>query len=325
MTPDVNVIEKTPICLQHTFNGTLIAHCKDKNTYSHVIDDISTCKLINIYRNSSTPAPPCNTSVKEITTAGKIADPTSTKHIYINEYKEDPRVFTFKDQLYISYNKVHLDTKGYVTDVKVFYSRLNKDLTPDPEELTFPIPTNLWEKNWLFFEYNNELCMIYSIYPLRIYNSIGRVIKDMDWIHPYDKAVQADNITRRFLNKNISDLKQFTKASSLFYKQGFTFDIRGGAPPVYLEGMYYLFAHSREMPGAKYDMIVVVLDSNLNIYGATNPFKIHDACVRIVYPAGAIYDRKTSTWYISCGIDDINQSLISMTHEFLKSKIICIK
>lgn len=321
MTPDVNIIERTPICLKHTFNGTLVAH---QGKYSNVVDDISKCRIINIYRNSLEPAPLCNLTSKEITVTGKIADPTASKHIYINEYKEDPRVFTFKDQLYISYNKVHLGDKGYVTDVKVFYSRLNKDLTPDPEELTLPIPTNLWEKNWLYFQHNDELCMIYSIYPLRVYSSQGHVIKDMDWIHPYDKDVQTDNITKRFINKNMVDLKQFRRASALFYKQGFTFDIRGGAPPVYVEDMYYLFAHSREMPGAKYDMIVVVLDSNLNIYGATYPLKIADD-KRIIYPSGALYDRKTSTWYISCGIDDIEQSLISMTHEFLKSKIICIK
>lgn len=321
MIPDVNIIERTPICLKHTFNGTLVA---DQGKYSPVVDDISKCRIINIYRNSVEPAPPCNISAKEITISGKIADHTSSKHIYINEFREDPRVFTYDNQLYISYNKVYLCDKGFVKSVKVFYTKLNKDLTPDPEELTFPIPTNLWEKNWLFFEYNNQLCMIYSIYPLRIYNSSGLVIKDMDWLHPYDKAVQVDTITKRYLNKNISDLKTFTKSSALFYKQGFTFDIRGGAPPVYLdtEGMYYLFAHSREMPGAKYDMIVVVLDSNLNIYGVTNPLKIADK--RIIYPSGALYDKKTSTWYISCGIDDIEQSLISMTHEFLKSKIICI-
>jgi hypothetical protein len=125
----------------------------DNNADDDAVDDISKCRIINIYRNSLEPAPPCNTSVKEITLSGKIADPTSTKHIYINEYKEDPRVFTFHDQLYISYNKVYLNDKGFVKSVKVFYSKLNKDLTPDPEELTFPILTNTWEKNWLFFEY----------------------------------------------------------------------------------------------------------------------------------------------------------------------------
>lgn len=323
MALNVALIDRTPICLKHTFNGTLIAQHKDTGQYSHVVDDISNYNITNIYRNSSGPSPPCNLSAKQITKSGTVTDNPFMKHIYINEYKEDPRIFVYRNQIYISYNKVYPDEIGCIQSVKVFYSRLNQDFSPDPEELSFSIPTNPWEKNWLFFEYESQLCVIYSIYPLRIYNSNGVVIKDMDWVHKYDKSMQSDNITKRFLNKNIRDIKQFTKASSLFYKQGFIFDIRGGAPPVYVDGMYYLFAHSREMPGAKYNMIIVVLDSNLNIYGATNPLDI-DVNADIVYPSGALYDKKTSTWYISCGVDDIEQYLISMTHEFLKSKIICI-
>lgn len=332
-------VERYPSCLKHAFNGTLIARSNDGGNkhYTTIIEDNRntndiTVDLINIYRNSSEPKSPCNISVKVLTSDGKVVD--GYQNIYTNECKEDPRVFIYNNKLYLSYNIVSFkdyelinDSKSIneVENVRIGYVELDKDLKPCNEVTTFPFPTNPWEKNWLFFQHTDGILhIIYTLYPLKIYNDIGNIIKEVEWLHPYDKQKQLLYRTSRYLNKNLNDLRYFRKASQLFYESRFQFDIRGGSSPIFYNDMYFLFAHSREMPGAKYQFIVIVLDRDLNIYGVTNPLDpLLDTGNRIVYPAGAIFDIKTQTWIVSCGLEDEEQILVKLDNEFLMSKLIC--
>ena len=323
---ETHIISRSQNCLKHAFNGTLIA-IKEENTFTNVVEDITSCKLINIYRNSSEPKSPCNISVKSISYDGKLRDiNTLSNNIYTNDYKEDPRVFIYNNEIYLSYNIVNIDetNNDNITSVKIGYSRLNNNLDVVEEVESFPITTNPWEKNWLFFQHHDShLYIIYTIYPLKIYRSDGILVKDVDWLHPYDKEKQILYKTSRFLSKNLNSYRMFNKVANLFYETGFQFDIRGGSTPICIDDMYFLFAHSREMPGAKYQFIVVVLDRELNIYKVTHPFDVTTPDHRIVYPAGAVFDKGTRTWFITCGVEDEDQVLVKLNHEFLMSKLLC--
>ena len=159
------LIDRSPQCLKHSFNGTLIALTKE-SAFANVVDDISTCQLINIYRNSSEPKSPCNISTKFVTPDGKLEN-RIYKSIYIDDYKEDPRVFVYDNQLYISYNRIDLDKndEDTVKGVKIGYSKLDRDLNVLEEVTSFPIASNPWEKNWLFFEHHDsKLYIIYKVY-----------------------------------------------------------------------------------------------------------------------------------------------------------------
>jgi hypothetical protein len=74
------------------------------------------------------------------------------------------------------------------------------------------------------------------------------------------------------------------------------------------------------MPHAQYNMIVIVLNDNMDLWGFTEPFE-NDGH-RIMYPMGAVMVRDELTWYISCGLNDVDQVIVKLPHELLLQKII---
>jgi hypothetical protein len=325
---DVFIIERTENCLHHAFNGTLIA--KEGEQYTHSVESLCDAKLLNVYRNSEEPKSPCNISGKFIKCDGQLdrqIDGQTCFDIFQNECNEDPRVFVYNSNLYISYNKVEFEDENYATikNVSVVYRKLiktlDKTLAADPDELTFPIAKlNKWEKNWCFFGHNGVLHIAYSLYPLVIYDNTGTCVKRRDWSHPYDICKRYQHNPRISMNMDINVLKSFRSANELFKYQQYEFDIRGGTPFVKHDNKYYAFAHTREMPHAQYNMIVIVLNDNMDLWGFTEPFE-NDGH-RIMYPMGAVMVRDELTWYISCGLNDVDQVIVKLPHELLLQKII---
>lgn len=84
---------------------------------------------------------------------------------------EDIRIFKFKDNYY--YLSSYFDEKRNKTSVSsnIFniddngYKLKNNIILPNNYDTN---KINIIEKNWSFFEYNNELCVIYKWYPLQI-------------------------------------------------------------------------------------------------------------------------------------------------------------
>lgn len=322
---DSFIIERTENCLHHAFNGTLIA--LENGQYSHLIDCLDNTKILNIYRNSVKPKSPCNISGKYIKCNGQVDMNEACFDIFHEECNEDPRVFVFNNDLYISYNKVEFADENYnnINKVTVVYRKLNQTsdnpLTADPEELTFPIAKlNKWEKNWCFFGHNDTLHVAYSLYPLVVFDSTGTCVKRCEWSHPYDVYKRFQHNPRIYMNMDMNVLKSFRSANELFIHQKYEFDIRGGTSLVKYDDKYYAFAHTREMPTAQYKMIVIVLNGNLDLWGFTDPFE-NDGN-RIMYPMGVVMVRDELTWYISCGLNDVDQVIVKLPHELLLQKII---
>lgn len=318
--------------MKHTFNGTLVVIEDDKPRM--VVDDISSssCQLINIYRNSRESHPPCSISVKKISTSGNVVNSYEAYHLFLDDYREDPRAFIYQDKLYISYNVLFFAKPSQpspISSIKVAYSplTLHEGQFKTIKTIHISYDKKDFEKNWLFLDYKGEMCFIYTLYPLKIVNEIGNVIKEKKWLHPYDEDARRREKVMPTWQKNVRKARQFTSGSKWFStSQDFDFDIRGGATPVLYDNLYYLFAHSREIPGEIYRMIVLIINMDLDIVGFSYPFDMKEIGLsnteRIIYPSGAVFDKKTKTWYVSCGLGDHSQILVKITHEFLCKKII---
>jgi FkbM family methyltransferase len=129
--------------------------------------------------------------------------------------QEDPRLFVFQGQLHVSYtafNKCSNRDGGY-TDLCYARLRETENGWNTDEDINVKYSgRQLWEKNWGFFEYEDELYCVYSISPhkvLKIKNGRGFVIAE---------------------------------TSNPIKKVG---NLHGGAPPVYHRGEFYCFYHRR--------------------------------------------------------------------------------
>src|SRR5690606_34380981 len=85
------------------------------------------------------------------------------RHPRANYGREDPRLFVFRGRLHIAYIGVQGTGQGVATHQ--MYARLTDDLRV--EEVFHPEYAfrREWEKNWQFFEWENELFAVYSIAP----------------------------------------------------------------------------------------------------------------------------------------------------------------
>jgi hypothetical protein len=348
----LHIIQKTDNCKLHTFNGTIVA--LEDNKYTNIVQDITKATLINVYRNSDTKGSPCNISVKAIDAHGAITNDIEPFDIHLYSPREDPRVSVIDGRLYLSYNNVIFgnNTKSIKT-VNVLYSIMNTLLNnhePVQQDIHIPLynnATDKWEKNWLFFGYRDKVYIIYSLQPLVIVDiSTLKEVKRQYWDYvaipvnrvgceipfPHCQPELASSVVgakaishpslpvkeeQHTLPKFKYNMRWYDVLTQPITEKSFC--IRGGAPPVLYDNKYYLFAHTREMPEARYRMVIIVLDENLHVYAYTSPLTI--GSYKIVYPAGAVFCLKSKTWYVSCGVEDKEQILFQIPHEFLLSKL----
>ena len=111
-----------------------------------------------------------NTSSTEIISSsnGGLEDPT-------NKGPEDPRIFTFDRTKYLLYNKLNDKKNRHMYYRKISQGK-EKEQYDKPENYDTEICLNIseiFEKNWGPFEYNNKLYFLYSLSPLKIINYDG--------------------------------------------------------------------------------------------------------------------------------------------------------
>lgn len=320
------IIPRTPSCRGYTFNGSIIALNKDGRFSTHFSSQESETVFVNLYRNGPDPGSPCNLSCKLLHPNGKLVFDIA-HHVTENDFKEDPRFFIYREQLMVSYNKVVFSKDEPEVIEKVIVEAC--PLTPSLSmKAPIDIPINLemapWEKNWLFFEREDGLWVIYKLYPeLIICNPQGDVVKRQKWHHPF-----AGNKWMRFMSRNLKTFKRFCKVTDLFWNPSESFfELRGGAHPVLLDGRYYIFAHTRELEGKLYRTICIVLNaSTLEVTAMTNPLLIPGfENARIMYPVGAVFDTSKRVWHVSCGLNDVQQIIATIPHDWLKTHLIDLK
>lgn len=229
---------------------------------------------------------------------------------------EDPRLFVFKNELYCMYITASLPLQ---TDKKPCasvgicklnnkYDVVNNWLLPYGNNLQSdgsPLKSICYlpkgnEKNWSFFEYENDLYLIYSINP-------HKVLK-----------VDLSNSTL----KEVGD--------TTFYPEWRHGELRGGSCPIKVNDEYFGFFHSSFR--YKNDKIFPHPIYVMGMYGfeAKPPFKVtkiskapilfgdihgHIWSTAVVFPCGAIYDK--GKWLVSYGYNDYASKIVEIKHEKL--------
>jgi mannosyltransferase OCH1-like enzyme len=162
---------------------------------------------------------------------------------------EDYRIFTFngKDFHSVSYIDENFNTKVALLDENYcFLGDVKIDM--ELNTASFTGEDKIWEKNWLFFEKDNELYFIYStipnytVYKCNDFNKL-EFIKFIDIKWPLKECVSSDEF-------------YFTKKIS----------VGGSASPILLKDkdVYLYVVHTRSYSQSKYNHYAILLDKNLN-------------------------------------------------------------
>jgi predicted GH43/DUF377 family glycosyl hydrolase len=209
------------------------------------------------------------------------------RHPRADHGREDPRLFTFRGRLHVAYIGVQGAPKGVVTHQ--MYARLTDDLRV--EEVFYPDYAfrRAWEKNWSFFEWENELFAVYSIAPHVVLHVKG------------NKAYP------------------FAETPTRFPWSGG--HLRGGAPPVRVGEHYWHWFHGRLDANYRYNVGLCVFEARppFNVV-ALSPDPLYWAdglntdgnYCPVVFPCGAVLEG--GRWRVSCGWNDRGIRVLEWNH-----------
>ncbi len=181
--------------------------------------------------------------------------PDFTKNIKYNGM-EDLRIFNFNNILYFICSLYNVKNKCTKICYNTFSLKNNSEKNLyNPITLTPTFKTDYtWEKNWIFFNNNGELNIIYKWSPIYICkidvsNNKLNLIKSID------------NIPHVFKN------------------------FRGSTNGVFYNNKFWFIIHETEINGLErsYFHRFVIFDKNMNLLGYSNPFKFenksHEFCI----------------------------------------------
>jgi hypothetical protein len=213
-------------------------------------------------------------------------------------WREDPRLFSVRDGLGVSYSVVcayDRGTIGYKIWQRQGYMLLDRGLTPLVTDVFVPINRNLgfptaphYEKNWGFFSVASHLFVLYSVQPFVVYNVTTAPVKltDVEW------SLGSVDVS-----------------------------MRGGAPPVLVDDHWYAFVHTHNV---RYSTFVVQF-SNFDF----QPIAVSMAPVMLtssdlVFACGALFVTVERAWYVSLGVDDRFMQIVKISHANILSLLVPI-
>lgn len=216
---------------------------------------------------------------------------------------EDPRLFIYKDELYLSY------TDGYIMG----QAKINPETLQAENSfyLDKPDPVNRQtEKNWTFFDYEGKLMCVYDASKQEIFEMNGEKHTKL-YETPFDTQ----------------------------WRWG---QMRGGTSPIKVGDNYLSFFHSAtdirtiKGPGRQYFMGAYMFEGKppfKPIAISKEPLlageRISDHIPRlsnkifVVFPAGII--RKENSYLISYGYNDFECRYVEISDELLKENLVPIK
>ena len=202
---------------------------------------------------------------------------------------EDIRLFTFQDEIYYI-GSMYNEQGGKIDIVS---NRL--DLSSNIYEPTFITPTFEstlnWEKNWVFFNNNDELCVIYKWYPL--------------YICKIDYTKQSLNLLQS--NSNVPK----------FFER-----LRGSTCGIEYDDKIWFIVHFHKKTTGKrnqYLHIFVVFDKKMNLLGYTEPFNFENIVVE--YCVGLALN-EDNNFIITYSTLDKTTKLIVLDKDYVKGLII---
>ncbi|WP_188750966.1 hypothetical protein [Marinobacterium zhoushanense] len=209
----------------------------------------------------------------------------------------DPRFFLFRGRLYLTYNTGHSEVPN-----EIYIQEVNENLVPksNPIKLIKKDGRRSIEKNWGFFEYNNDLFAVYSISPFVVLK------------------VEMDR------SKNIANAYEYSKFiwDSNYIEEKFG-ELRGGASPIKIGGEFYYItqSHVKSLSGDIYTGSMISFTSvppfrpvkvackplfklSVDEYRMQPKNKLNGRVEACFYPCGAAYQKDSHSLFISYGIND---------------------
>ena len=202
---------------------------------------------------------------------------------------EDIRLFRFHDDIYFT-GSMYNEQRGKIDIVSNIL-----DLSSNIFEPKFIRPSFLttfnWEKNWVFFSNNDELCVIYKWFPL--------------YICKIDYTKQSLNLLQS--NSNVPK----------FFKR-----LKGSTCGIEYDDKIWFISHFHKIITGKrnqYLHVFVVFDKKMNLLGYTEPFKFENKVVE--YCIGLALN-EDNNFVITYSILDKTTKLIVLEKDYVNSLII---
>lgn len=163
---------------------------------------------------------------------------------------EDYRAFTFKDKIYYSVAYLDKDFNTYMGVLDQSYNFIGDINIDRHHKLTFGVGTEvLWEKNWLFFEKDNDLYFIYATTPdLIIY-----------------KCNDFTNLKFNLFSSSVNYLANRLPQDQLYFSSNTS--TGGSSSPVWIDSLdaYVYLIHTKLYEQRKYNHFIVALDKDLKL------------------------------------------------------------
>lgn len=220
--------------------------------------------------------------------------------------QEDPRLFIYRDKLWMAFTAVRQLVDGRII-ARLLLARLGDDFQP---ELVFEpkyIWTTQWEKNWQIFAHGDYLYCIYSMNPWRA----NRIDVDNQEMIPVE-----------WLDDGVKWLFGLP---------------RGGALPVQKDNLFYCFFHGAYLDEYNASPEGVALYSmGVATFEARSPYRLTNWTsepiywpnvedlyeghrVATIYPCGAYYDG--GEWIVSYGYNDKQSRIVAFDHDDIVSRL----
>ena len=289
--------------------GIIMQH---RGVWTHMVDALTNdTRVLLMFRRTWSKWGPCDVVAQyldggmapasDVLTYISISDAGQTPGNWLGvPWREDPRLFPTPDgQLGASYSVVcafDRDSVGYKVWQRQGYMVLDDALVPRVTDVFLPINRNLgfpvaphYEKNWGFFTAGPHMFVLYSIQPFVVYNVTGGVpvrVANIPW------TLDADG-------------------DGAALRDG---DLRGGAPPVFVDGHWYAFVHTHRQG---YTTQVVQFSGDSFTPTAASHVPVVLTRSALVFPCGALHVRQEQAWYISMGEDDERMRIVKVAHPTL--------
>jgi hypothetical protein len=208
-------------------------------------------------------------------------------------YRDNIKYNGFEDIRFFNFNNIIYYIGSYYYDNKIkiisdIYNLNDDKLKPTIITPSFPTD-NEWEKNWVFFNNNNELNIIYKWKPLYICN--------------IDYNTQQLNLL--YENNNVPNF--FSK-------------FRGSTCGIEYDNKIWFITHYSKKINDKnsYLHVFIVFDKQMNLIGYSDPFKFNNNLVE--YCIGMTLNKKNN-FIITFSLLDKTTQLIILSKEFIETLI----
>lgn len=222
----------------------------------------------------------------------------------VDEHFEDPRVVQYDGRTWISccnfvWGKTWTVPHQILCEVDDNWKTIRRHDVVYGKNGNHVLRNKGWEKNWLWFFHDGQPHMVYMTHP----HSVVR----FDW------------------NFRVVD-EYHTMPSNLNWNFG---QMRGGTPPVLVDGEYWTFFHSslewREQGSRRYHMGAYTFENKppfkikrytqLPILSGSSQDRWAHPKPVVVFPGGALIAK--GIWTVTFGVNDLNCGLIEIPHKEL--------